>query len=43
MYQNFLQNPVGFGESLGKSGLRPAFSCKSKAVLPKTEVFGKQH
>jgi hypothetical protein len=37
----FPQNPVGFGESLGKSGLKPAFSGKFKAAFPKTEVLGK--
>jgi 16S rRNA (adenine1518-N6/adenine1519-N6)-dimethyltransferase len=40
------QNPVGFGKSSRKSGPterkdRPAFSIKSKAVFPKTEVLGK--
>jgi hypothetical protein len=38
---SFSQNPVGFGKSLGKSGLKPAFSDKFRVVFPKTEVLGK--
>jgi hypothetical protein len=34
------QNSVSFGKGSGKSGLRPAFSYKSKADFPKTEVLG---
>jgi hypothetical protein len=35
------QNPVGFRKSLGKSGLKPAFSGQFRAAFPKTEVLGK--
>ncbi|MDR2068688.1 MAG: hypothetical protein LBP71_02335, partial [Spirochaetaceae bacterium] len=35
------QNPVGFGKGFRKSGLKPAFSNKSKVAFPKTEVLGK--
>jgi hypothetical protein len=30
--ESFPQNPVGFGENLGKSGLKPAFSGKFKVA-----------
>jgi hypothetical protein len=33
------QNPAGFGQALGKTGLKPGFSLKSKEAVPKTEVL----
>jgi hypothetical protein len=42
---NLSQNPVSFGRTLGKTGLKPVFSAKSKeagqnkACHPKTEVL----
>jgi hypothetical protein len=36
---SFPQNPVGFGESLEKSGPRPAFSCKLKVTFPKLKFW----
>jgi hypothetical protein len=37
------QKSVGFGKGFRKSGLKPAFSYKSKRAFPKTEVLGKAH
>jgi hypothetical protein len=42
------QNPVGFGQALGKTGqiglkVRPGFSVKSKEAVPKTEVLEQPH
>jgi hypothetical protein len=37
------QNSVGFGNGFRKSGLRLAFSIKTKAAFPKTEILGKPH
>ena len=37
------QNSVSFGKGFRKSGLKPAFSIKSKVAFPKTEVLGKPH
>ncbi|MDR2069206.1 MAG: hypothetical protein LBP71_04990, partial [Spirochaetaceae bacterium] len=34
------QNSVSFGKGFRKSGLKPAFSNKSKVAFPKTEVLG---
>jgi hypothetical protein len=39
--QSLSQNPVGFGKGCGESGLKPAFSAKSKVTFPKTEFLGK--
>jgi hypothetical protein len=39
MYSGPSQNPVGFGKSFGKTGLKPAFSPKSKAIFPKTKIL----
>jgi hypothetical protein len=33
------QNPIGFGQALGKTGQKPGFSLKSKEAIPKTEVL----
>jgi hypothetical protein len=33
------QNPVGFETTSWKSGHMPAFPCKSKVAVPKTEVL----
>jgi hypothetical protein len=33
------QNPVGFGQALGKTGQKPGFSTKFKEAVPKTEVL----
>jgi hypothetical protein len=33
------QNPVGFETTSWKSGQMPAFPCKSKVAVPKTEVL----
>jgi hypothetical protein len=33
------QNPVGFETTAWKSGQMPAFPCKSKVAVPKTEVL----
>jgi hypothetical protein len=33
------QNPVGFETTSWKSGQMPAFLCKSKVAIPKTEVL----
>nr|AGS54158.1 hypothetical protein [uncultured bacterium contig00051] len=40
---SFFQNSVSFGKSFLKSGLKPAFSYKSKVAFPKTEVLEKPH
>ncbi|MDR1353790.1 MAG: hypothetical protein LBK05_10965, partial [Treponema sp.] len=37
------QNPVGFGQALGKTGQKPGFSPKSKEAVPKTEVLEQPH
>jgi hypothetical protein len=34
-----VQNPVGFGQALGKTGQKPGFSVKSKEAVPKIEVL----
>jgi hypothetical protein len=36
---SLLQNPVGFGQALGKTGQKPGFSTKFKEAVPKTEVL----
>jgi hypothetical protein len=36
---SLFQNPVGFGQALGKTGQKPGFSTKFKAAVPKTEVL----
>jgi phosphatidylglycerol:prolipoprotein diacylglycerol transferase len=41
--KSFSQNSVSFGKSSRKSGLKPAFSYKSKVAFPTTEVLGKPH
>jgi hypothetical protein len=33
------QHPVGFETTSWKSGQMPAFPCKSKVAVPKTEVL----
>jgi hypothetical protein len=35
------QNSVSFGKGIRKSGLKPAFSIKTRVAFPKTEVLGK--
>jgi hypothetical protein len=37
------QNPVGFGQALGKIGQRPGFSAKFREAVPKTEVLKQPH
>jgi hypothetical protein len=37
------QNPVGFGQALGKTGQKPGFSLKSKEAVPKAEVLEQPH
>jgi hypothetical protein len=36
---SLFQNPVGFGQALGKTGQKPGFSTKFKEAVPKTEVL----
>jgi hypothetical protein len=36
---SLFQNSVSFEQALGKIGLKPAFSLKSKEAVPKTEVL----
>jgi hypothetical protein len=36
---SLFQNPVGFGQALGKTGQKPGFFPKSKEAVPKTEVL----
>jgi ATP-dependent RNA helicase RhlB len=36
---SLFQNPVGFGQALGKTGQKPGGSIKSKGAVPKTEVL----
>jgi hypothetical protein len=36
---SLFQNPVGFGQALGKTGQKPGFSVKSKEAVPKPEVL----
>jgi hypothetical protein len=36
---SLFQNPVSFGQALGKTGQEPGFSIKSKEAVPKTEVL----
>jgi hypothetical protein len=36
---SLFQNPVSFGQALGKTGQKPGFSPKSKEAVPKTEVL----
>jgi hypothetical protein len=36
---SLFQNPVGFGQALGKTGQKPDFSAKSKEAVPKSEVL----
>jgi tetratricopeptide (TPR) repeat protein len=36
---SLFQNPVGFGQALGKTGQKPGFPPKSKEAVPKTEVL----
>jgi hypothetical protein len=36
---SLFQNPVGFGQALGKTGQKPGFSPKSKEAVPKTAVL----
>jgi hypothetical protein len=36
---SLFQNPMVFPQSLGKSGLKPAFSLKSKAAVPKLQFW----
>jgi hypothetical protein len=33
------QNPVGFGLAPGKSGLKSAFSSKSREAVPKSDIL----
>jgi tetrapyrrole methylase family protein/MazG family protein len=40
---SLLQNPVGFGQALGKTGQKPGFSPESKEAVPKTEVLEQPH
>jgi hypothetical protein len=42
-YLSLFQNPVGFGQALGKTGQKPGFSPKSKEAVPKTEVLEQPH
>jgi hypothetical protein len=37
------QNPVGFGQALGKTGQKPGFSHYIKEAVPKTEVLEQPH
>ncbi|MDR1211895.1 MAG: hypothetical protein LBK40_06655 [Spirochaetaceae bacterium] len=36
---SLFQNPVGFGQALGKTGQQPGFSRYIKEAVPKTEVL----
>jgi hypothetical protein len=36
---SLFQNPMVFPQALGKSGLKPAFSLKSKVAVPKLEFW----
>jgi hypothetical protein len=36
---SLFQNPVGFEQALGKTGLKPGFSLKFKVAVPKAEVL----
>jgi hypothetical protein len=36
---SLFQNPVGFGQALGKTGRKSGFSPKFKVAVPKAEVL----
>jgi hypothetical protein len=36
---SLFQNPVGFGQALGKTGQKPGFSAKSKEAVPKSDIL----
>ncbi|MDR3123452.1 MAG: hypothetical protein LBU16_06705, partial [Treponema sp.] len=36
---SLFQNPMVFPQALGKSGLKPAFSLKSKVAVPKLKFW----
>jgi hypothetical protein len=36
---SLFQNPVGFGQALGKTGQKPGFSIKSREAVPKSDIL----
>jgi hypothetical protein len=38
-FLSLFQNPVGFGQALGKTGQKPGFSAKSKETVPKSDIL----
>jgi hypothetical protein len=36
---SLFQNPVSFGQALGKTGQKPGFSTKSREAVPKSDIL----